>query len=74
MELGAGRRDRADVLDLGVGIRVRVRVGDRVEPGQDLLTLYCNQRDGQPLPPDWIVLGPEPCEPRPWLLETVEAP
>jgi pyrimidine-nucleoside phosphorylase len=74
MELGAGRRNRADVLDLGVGIRMRAQVGDRVEPGQELLTLYCNERDGQPLAPDWIVIGPDPVPPRPWLLDTVEAP
>jgi pyrimidine-nucleoside phosphorylase len=74
VELGAGRSRRDDVLDLGVGIRLEVQVGDRVEPGQTLLTLFCNQRDGSPLPPDWITLGPEPCAPRPWLLETLEAP
>ena len=31
MELGAGRRSQDDVLDLGVGIRVEVRVGQKVE-------------------------------------------
>jgi pyrimidine-nucleoside phosphorylase len=73
MELGAGRRQQGDRLDLGVGIRVHVQVGQRVEPGQTLLTLACNEREGSPLPPDWITLGPAPCEPAPWLLETVEA-
>ncbi|MCE1205419.1 MAG: thymidine phosphorylase [Holophagaceae bacterium] len=36
MDLGAGRRDRTDVLDLGVGIRVLARVGQKVAKG-DLL-------------------------------------
>ena len=36
MDLGAGRRDRTDVLDLGVGIRVLTRVGQKVAKG-DLL-------------------------------------
>jgi len=71
MELGAGRRSRQDQLDLGVGIRVEVRVGQRVETGQKLLTLYCNDRDGSPLPPGWITIGPHPCEPALWLLESI---
>jgi pyrimidine-nucleoside phosphorylase len=71
MELGAGRRSKDDVLDLGVGIRVEVKVGQRVEAGQKLLTLHCNERDGNPLPPGWITIGATPCEPGPWLLETI---
>jgi pyrimidine-nucleoside phosphorylase len=70
MELGAGRRSRNDQLDLGVGIRVEVQVGQWVDAGQKLLTLYCNERDGNPLPDGWITLGPAPCEPSPWLLES----
>ncbi len=70
MELGAGRRTRDDVLDPGVGIRVEVRVGQWVEAGQRLLTLYCNERDGNPLPAGWITLGTAPPEPAPWLLES----
>jgi pyrimidine-nucleoside phosphorylase len=73
MELGAGRSSRDDRLDLGVGIRVHARVGQRVEAGQDLLTLYCNAREGRPAE-GWITLGPEPCAPGPWLLESIEAP
>ena len=73
MELGAGRRDLDDVLDLGVGIQVEVRVGQWVEAGQRLLMLCCNERDGQPLPAGWITLGPARPEPAPWLLESIEA-
>ena len=40
MDLGAGRRDRSDVLDLGVGIRVRVTVGQKVHKGEPLFTIY----------------------------------
>jgi pyrimidine-nucleoside phosphorylase len=40
MDLGAGRRDRNDVLDLGVGIRVRVTVGQKVHKGDPLFTIY----------------------------------
>ena len=70
MELGAGRRDLGDALDLGVGIRVEVQVGQWVEAGQPLLTLHCNERDGQALPAGWISLGAEPAQPAPWLLES----
>ncbi|MDR3672975.1 MAG: thymidine phosphorylase [Holophaga sp.] len=72
MELGAGRSSQADPLDLGVGLRVQARVGQRVEAGQPLLTLYCNDREVDQLPPGWITLGPSPCEPSPWLLESIE--
>jgi thymidine phosphorylase len=71
MELGAGRAMRDDVLDLGVGIRLHVKIGQKVEAGQPLLTLYCNERDGKPLPADWITLGDAPCAPSPWLLDCV---
>jgi pyrimidine-nucleoside phosphorylase len=71
MELGAGRRSRHDELDLGVGIRVEAQVGQWVEAGQKLLTLHCNERDGNPLPEGWITLGPAPCAPSPWLLESI---
>jgi len=74
MELGAGRRSKDDLLDLGVGIRVHARVGQAVQAGQSLLTLYCNERDGHALPADWITLAPDPCVPAPWLLESIEAP
>jgi len=71
MELGAGRQSQAEVLDLGVGLRLRVQVGQWVEAGQSLLTLHCNVREGNPLPADWITLGPEPCPQPDWLLETL---
>ena len=71
MELGAGRASKDDQLDLGVGIHVHVKVGQTVEKGQTLLTLHCNGRLGNPLPQGWITLGPDPCQPSPWLLETV---
>jgi pyrimidine-nucleoside phosphorylase len=73
MELGAGRSNLNDVLDLGVGLRLRVSVGQRVEAGQTLLTLHCGKRVGNPLPADWITLADEPCAEPEWLLETLDA-
>jgi len=72
MELGAGRATRNAALDLGVGITVHARVGQAVRKGERLLTLHGNGRRGNPLPETWITIRPEPCEPAPWLLETVE--
>ena len=72
MEMGAGRAAREDVLDLGAGIEVHARVGQRVEKGDVLLTLHHNGRPGNPLPPHWIRIQDTPCAPSPWLLETVD--
>jgi pyrimidine-nucleoside phosphorylase len=74
MEMGAGRASKDDVLDLGVGIRVHANVGDRVEAGQKLLTLYHNGRTGNPLPAGWVTIKAEACPKHPWLIETVEKP
>jgi pyrimidine-nucleoside phosphorylase len=41
-ELGAGREKKTDAIDLAVGVRVHVKVGEQVEQGQPLLTLYAN--------------------------------
>jgi pyrimidine-nucleoside phosphorylase len=40
VELGGGRRLKADVIDPSVGITIHAAVGDKVEQGQDLLTVY----------------------------------
>ncbi len=40
LDLGAGRRRKADVLDLSVGIRLLARTGDRVERGDILAELH----------------------------------
>ena len=41
-ELGAGREKKSDSLDLAVGLAVHVKVGDRVEQGKPLVTIYAN--------------------------------
>lgn len=75
MELGAGRKDRNDVLDLGVGIRVAVRVGQSIQPG-DLL-FQAHTKAGVQLDPApyraTLALDPAPVPPRPWLLDTLGA-
>jgi len=73
MDLGAGRRDRTDVLDLGVGIRVHVRTGSRVEKNDKIYTLYA-KRDSRADSVEFLrtlQVVPEPPLARPWLLETI---
>ncbi|MBI4914035.1 MAG: thymidine phosphorylase [Acidobacteria bacterium] len=68
MELGAGRRNKDDQLDLGVGIRVHVRPGDRVEQGQPLVTLHARGPAVPPWPEDLIQVFDQAPEVTPWLL------
>jgi pyrimidine-nucleoside phosphorylase len=40
VELGAGRAVKSDTIDLGVGVVVHHKVGDRVEKGEPLFTVH----------------------------------
>jgi pyrimidine-nucleoside phosphorylase len=40
LELGAGRKTKADAVDPAVGVVVRARIGDRVEAGQPLADVH----------------------------------
>ncbi|HVN75177.1 MAG TPA: thymidine phosphorylase [Thermoanaerobaculaceae bacterium] len=42
--LGAGRRRQGDRVDLGAGLRIRARVGARIDAGQPLATLEIGER------------------------------
>jgi len=50
MDLGAGRRNRNDVLDLGVGIRVLAKVGQKVHKGDLLFQVHAKKT--QSIEPD----------------------
>jgi len=73
MDLGAGRRDRNDVLDLGVGIRVLTRVGQKVQPGDPLFRVYAKAGAAVALEAfrATLELTSTPVTPGPWLLATV---
>ncbi len=43
VELGGGRRVTTDTIDPSVGLACHVRIGDKVEMGQPLLTCYANR-------------------------------
>ncbi|MCY8893183.1 pyrimidine-nucleoside phosphorylase [Bacillus spizizenii] len=45
MLLGAGRTTKEDEIDLAVGIMLRKKVGDKVEKGEPLVTLYANREN-----------------------------
>lgn len=74
MELGAGRRELSDVLDLGVGIRIEAPVGTPVRKGQPLATLLTRAAD--PVPMQKVLssfsISSEAPAPFPWLLGVVE--
>ena len=73
MELGAGRKDRNDVLDLGVGLRVQARVGQRLEPGTPLFRVHA--KAGARIDPApylaTLRITDAPAPPRPWLLDSL---
>jgi thymidine phosphorylase len=73
LDLGAGRKDRNDVLDLGVGLRILARVGQKVVKGDPLFHVLA--KVGAVVKPDlyrstldWVEVPPPP---RPWLLATI---
>ena len=74
MELGAGRKSKDDVLDLGAGIRVRRTVGEAVKTGDVLFSVHA--KAGRTLSEDAfraaVDLRPEPATPQPWLLDVIE--
>jgi pyrimidine-nucleoside phosphorylase len=73
MDLGAGRKNQSDVLDLGVGIRVHAQVGKRVEKNDILFSIYAKQASHVQISQYLQVLqwSEVPVEPSPWLLETI---
>jgi pyrimidine-nucleoside phosphorylase len=44
MLLGAGRQTKEDAIDYYVGIELHKKVGDRVEKGETLLTIYHQEK------------------------------
>ena len=73
MDLGAGRKDRNDVLDLGVGIRVHVRLGQKLAKGDSVYTIYAKAGATPDLERYRATLEQTstPVEPRPWLMASI---
>src|SRR5699024_321557 len=49
MMLGAGRQTTESVIDLAVGIVLHKKIGDQVQKGESLLTIYANEPSIQPV-------------------------
>lgn len=45
MILGAGRATKEDAIDLAVGLVLHKKVGDKVEEGESILTIYSNREN-----------------------------
>ncbi|KKM08868.1 thymidine phosphorylase [Clostridiales bacterium PH28_bin88] len=45
MMLGAGRETKEDHIDMSAGVVVGKKVGDRVQPGETLVTLHANRQE-----------------------------
>ncbi|MSP15764.1 MAG: thymidine phosphorylase [Myxococcales bacterium] len=73
--LGGGRRQKEDSIDPAVGLTVRVRLGERVERGQPLVTLHhrggAASESAAQLALGAYTIGDEPVTPPPLLLEVM---
>jgi pyrimidine-nucleoside phosphorylase len=74
-ELGAGRERKGDTIDLSVGVVLDVKLGDRVEHGQPLATLYAND-EGRVELAEWtlrsgITVSHDRVSPPPLVLERI---
>lgn len=73
MELGAGRKSKDDILDLGVGIRVHKNVGDEIKTGDIVFTVYAKK--GYQVPAErylaTLKLSTKRPTQNPWLLDTI---
>ena len=72
--LGGGRSKKGDTIDLGVGVMLHAKVGDKVEAGTPLVTVYHNTRgleEAVRLLKDAFTFSDEPVEVPPLILETL---
>ena len=77
MELGAGRKDLSDTIQLGAGIRLNKKTGDFVNKGEVLAVLYSDDEEkldkGEALLKESIRFGSEPLPKRSILIAAVDA-
>lgn len=75
VEMGGGRRRVEDPIDPRVGLAVHVRIGDRVEKGQPLITVHTTGDDAALIDQlrRSIRLSDSPVAARPLVLDTVDA-
>lgn len=76
MRLGAGRMVKSDPVDHSVGVAVHHKVGDFVEQGEQIFTIFTNREDQIPTTQHELLTAlkwsDSPVEPLPLLYEVVE--
>ncbi len=74
MILGAGRATKEDVIDMGVGIVLNKKVGDKLSTGDVLATIYTNGKSTEQaisIVLDAYSLTKNKVSPRPTIIETI---
>ena len=75
LHLGAGRQAKGDEIDHSVGVVVRAKRGDRVEPGDVLAEIHARDDESAATAATEVAAaykwGDEQPEPRPIILETI---
>ena len=74
--MGGGRRKMGDTIDPSVGVNVNVSVGDEVDKGQEILTVFCDRYDSYSeltAADRWIEFTPDPCSARPLIIQRIES-
>ncbi len=75
MNLGAGRKTKESQIDMGAGIVLHKKIGDKVEEGESLATLYTNDesslKTGESILNAYTFTMQKPAEP-PLILEVIE--
>jgi thymidine phosphorylase len=75
--LGAGRSRKEDSVSMTAGVVCLVKPGEQAEAGQPVLELHVDDPDRLPGALDAldgaIVIGPEPPEPAPLILDRISA-
>lgn len=74
-DLGAGREKKGDRIDLAVGVRVYVNVGDHIETGAPLATIYANDEAKlercRALVDEALAYSDSPTDPLPLFYDTI---
>ena len=67
VEMGGGRKKLGDQIDHSVGLQFLVKVGDRIENGQPVAQIFCNDSKISQTASELVSLsiGTSPVEPAP---------
>ncbi len=74
MTLGAGRATKDDTIDMNVGLYLHKKVGDYVQQGERLVTIYASEEDVKEVESmihEAYVIGKAPVNKRPLIYQTV---